>query len=67
MYAIVKYMLYNIKMDFIENVRVRPDQSGLYLAFNEPLMDFNGGAAPTGRGVSGHLRCKGTTFFEIRK
>lgn len=67
MYAIVKYMLYNIKMDFIENVRVRPDQSGLYLAFNEPLMDFNGGAAPTGRGVSGHFALQRYYFFEIRK
>ena len=36
-------------------VRVRPNQSGLYLAFNEPLMGFNGGEAPTGRGVPGHF------------
>ena len=50
-------------MDFIENVRVRPDQSGLYLAFNEPLMDFNGGAAPTGRGVSGHFALQRYYFF----
>ena len=56
-------MLYNIKMDFIGNVRVRPDQSGLYLAFNEPLMDFNGGAAPTGRGVSGHFALQRYYFF----
>lgn len=42
--------------------------------FNEPLMGFNGGEAPTGRDAPGHFtagetpayperRCKGTTFF----